>query len=519
MKNVLFCLCFAALALSACSTQNALSPSISYEMADLAVPSLSKGDHFVAMPENPTKFSQQEPVSTFSIDVDTGSYSLVRRMLSLGKIPDPDAVRVEELINYFSYDYPVPKSPDRPFSVTTEIGPNPWNTDTLLLQIGIKGYEPDVTLVAGANLVFLVDVSGSMQGPDRLDLVKRALAALTGKLSARDQISLVVYAGAAGVVLPPTAGNDKTAIIAALNRLEAGGTTHGSAGIQLAYDLAQQAFIPGGANRIILCTDGDLNVGITDTDDLKRLVEQERRKGVSLTTLGFGEGNYNDHLLEQLADVGNGNYAYIDNFNEARKVLVDHMHATLMTIAKDVKIQIEFDPATVSQYRLIGYENRVLNRTDFNNDRVDAGEIGAGHAVTAIYEIRLANHTRQGVDPLRYQANTDQTSIRPDPNTIQNQEFAYLKLRYKQPQGSLSELVGQPLLVKDIQSTWDQTSDNFRFASSVAAFGQKLRGSNEMGLGFSAIKKLAENSLGHDQYGYRREFVSLLDSAETLTGM
>jgi len=327
---------------------------------------------------NPVKLVAEEPVSTFSIDVDTGSYANVRRMLNAGRLPPQDAVRIEEMINYFSYNYRTPDNLKRPFAVTTEIAPAPWDKGKHLLHIGIKGYEVDRASLPASNLVFLVDVSGSMRSPNKIGLLKSALKMLSRQLSSKDRISLVVYAGASGVVLEPTPGNQHGKIAAALDALQAGGSTNGGAGIRLAYAMAEQAFIKGGVNRVILATDGDFNVGTVNFEALTDLVEEKRKSGIALTTLGFGSGNYNDHLMEQLADKGNGNYAYIDTINEARKVLVDEMGATLLTIAKDVKIQIEFNPTVVSEYRLIGYENRMLNREDFNNDQVDAGEIGAG---------------------------------------------------------------------------------------------------------------------------------------------
>jgi len=319
-----------------------------------------------------------DPVSTFSIDVDTGAYSNMRRWLNQGQLPPEDAVRVEEFINYFSYDYPLPQNKQVPFQVSTEIAPTPWNANTRLLRIGIQGYKVPKAQLPASNLVFLIDVSGSMSSSDKLPLLQQALTMLVGQLDARDSISMVVYAGASGVVLPPTHGNRKADILAALQQLRAGGSTNGAAGIQLAYQLAQQNFIPNGINRVILATDGDFNVGLASTEELIDLIQRKRKAGIALTTLGFGSGNYNDHLLEQLADEGNGNYAYIDRLSEAQKVLTEELSSTLLTIAKDVKIQIEFNPAQVSEYRLIGYENRMLNEEDFANDKVDAGEIGAG---------------------------------------------------------------------------------------------------------------------------------------------
>jgi Ca-activated chloride channel family protein len=336
-------------------------------------------EEYAHLVDNGIKLAAENPVSTFSIDVDTGSYSNVRRMLTHGQIPRQDAVRTEEMVNYFSYDYPVPEDKKTPFSIHTEMTATPWNPDTKLLHVGIKGYDVAKDQLPPSNLVFLVDVSGSMNSADKLGLLKSSLTLLSKQLSHEDRISIAVYAGAAGAVLPPTAGDQTATIQAALDALSAGGSTNGGAGIRLAYNLAEQGFIKNGINRVIIATDGDFNVGTVNFEALKDLVEEKRKTGISLTTLGFGSGNYNDHLMEQLADVGNGNYAYIDTLHEAQKVLVDEISSTLNTIAKDVKIQIEFNPDVVAEYRLIGYENRLLNREDFNNDKIDAGEIGAGH--------------------------------------------------------------------------------------------------------------------------------------------
>ncbi|OZG71740.1 hypothetical protein BTA51_19050 [Hahella sp. CCB-MM4] len=511
MRSTLFCLCIFTIGLSACSApyvyQNYPGNNEAFAPQDT-----DSQDKFIALPKNNIKLTKREPVSTFSIDVDTGSYSIARRMLSMGNLPPPEAVRVEEFINYFDYDYLPPQSSKVPFSVSTEIGPTPWDQNTQLLQIGIKGYEVPPEEVGNSNLVFLIDVSGSMQGEDRLDLVKQALTSLTYQLRPDDQISIVVYAGAAGVILPPTFAYQKSRIIEALDQLEAGGSTNGGEGIQLAYSLAQKAYIEGGINRIILCTDGDLNVGITDTNQLKSLVEANRERGISLTTLGFGLGNYNDHLMEQLADIGNGNYAYIDNYSEARRVLVDQANSTLMTIAKDVKIQIEFNPEVVNEYRLIGYENRLLNRADFNNDKVDAGDIGAGHTVTAIYEIRLSDSDNPSIDPLRYQ-----TAHPTNERQNDHGELAYLKLRYKLPDGDHSQLVKHPILTQDIKNKLYDMSDDFRFSAAVAAFGQKLGHSQIADMPYASIHALASGALGQDKFGYRREFMSLIKSAETLS--
>jgi Ca-activated chloride channel family protein len=451
------------------------------------------------------------PVSTFSIDVDTGSYANVRRMLRAGRLPVQDAVRVEELVNYFSYDYPRPKDPDQPFLATTEIAPAPWNPDTYLLQVGIQGYEVKSESLPPANLVFLVDVSGSMQSADKLGLLKSALKLLTRKLRAVDHVAIAVYAGASGVVLEPTTGNRQFRIRQAIESLQAGGSTNGAAGIALAYELAAKSFQPNGVNRVLLATDGDFNVGTVDFDALIDMVEARRKSGIALTTLGFGTGNYNDHLMEQLADAGNGNHAYIDTLQEAQKVLVDEAASTLHTIARDVKIQIEFNPALVSEYRLIGYENRLLNREDFNNDRVDAGEIGAGHSVTALYEVALAGRGGERVDPLRY-------AVQSQAEARNVQEVAMLRIRYKTVvDGEASRLIETPVLRDSVISEISGASGRFRFAAAVAAFAQHLRGGTYLErFGYPEIGDLARNARGRDRSGYRGEFLQLLALAQSL---
>jgi len=460
---------------------------------------------------NPVKRVAEQPVSTFSIDVDTGAYANVRRFLNQGNLPREDAVRVEELVNYFSYDYPQPEG-NQPFSVTTELATTPWNKDTLLLHVGIQGKDFAKQTLPASNLVFLVDVSGSMQSPNKLGLLKNSLKLLSKQLRAQDKVSMVVYAGASGVVLQPTAGDQTVAIQQALDKLTAGGSTNGAAGIKLAYQMAEQAFIKDGINRVILATDGDFNVGTTNFDALIDLIEEKRKSGVSLTTLGFGMGNYNDHIMEQIADAGNGNYAYIDTLNEAQKVLVDEMSSTLNTIAKDVKIQVEFNPSQVAEYRLVGYENRILKREDFNNDKIDAGEIGAGHTVTALYEISLAGGKGNYSDPLRY---GNKLSILQ--KSTQNSELAFLRLRYKQPNGDKSTLIEQPISRHQLQTNIAKTSENFRFSASVAAFGQQLRGANYLkDFGYNDVLELARQSRGNDPFGYRGEFVKLVNLAKSL---
>jgi len=468
-------------------------------------------ENYANLEDNSIKRVVEFPVSTFSIDVDTGSYSNVRRMLREGRLPVQNAVRVEELINYFSYQYPDPKLASTPFSVSSEIAPAPWNPEHYLLQIGIKGFDVAQQALPAANLVFLLDVSGSMNSSNKLGLLKKSLRLLTQRMRSIDHISIVVYAGASGVVLQPTPGNDRVKILTALDQLNAGGSTNGRAGIRLAYSLAEQAFIPSGINRILLATDGDFNVGTVNFEALKDLVEEKRKTGISLTTLGFGTGNYNDHLMEQLADSGNGNYSYIDTLNEAQKVLVDEMASTLNTIAKDTKIQIEFNPELVAEYRLIGYENRALKREDFNNDNVDAGEIGAGHTVTALYEIALKGAGEQ-IEALRY--GKKQTV----PNTESN-ELAFLRLRYKLPDSDSSTLIEKPILKSDIIEDTNRASEDFRFSASVAAFGQLLKGRKyTQTFNFSDVLNLARNSRGADPFGYRGEFLQMVNLASSIAG-
>jgi Ca-activated chloride channel homolog len=470
-----------------------------------------EGENYLPSNDSPIKEVAEAPVSTFSIDVDTGGYSNVRRFLMNGQMPPHDAVRVEEMINYFSYDYPGPAAGGDPFRVTTAVEHTPWNPETYLLHVGIKGYQPPMAERPPANLVFLVDVSGSMADQDKLPLLKAGMKVLADQLRDDDKVTIVVYAGAAGLVLEPTAGKDKAKIKAALDRLEAGGSTAGGEGLALAYAKAKEAKIDGGINRIILATDGDFNVGVTDVDQLKDMVADARESGVSLTTLGFGEGNYNDALMEQIADVGNGNYGYVDSMKEAKRLLSDQLAGTIQTIAKDVKIQIEFNPAVVSEYRLIGYENRALNREDFNNDKKDAGEIGAGHTVTAIYEIALKGSKGLMVDPLRY--GNAATDGKPDPDAS---EFAFLRLRYKAPDGDVSKLIETPLPVSALKEPSEPPADA-RFAVAVAAFGQKLRGGDYIGkFGYDQIAQAARAARGSDGDGYRAEFIDLVETAKAL---
>ncbi len=466
-------------------------------------------ENYTHFKDNGIKLVQKEPVSTFSIDVDTGAYSNMRRLLNQGTIPPKDAIRVEELINYFNYDYPTPKNSNQPFSITTEIAPSPWNENAKLLHIGIQGYKVDNTQRPASNLVFLVDVSGSMNTPNKLGLLKSSFKLLTKNLTKNDKVAIVVYAGAAGTVLDSTSGDKKSKILQALDKLNAGGSTNGAAGINLAYQIAQENFIKNGINRVIIATDGDFNVGTTNFEQLKELAQRKRESGISLTTLGFGSGNYNDALMEQLADSGNGNYAYIDTLKEANKVLVKEMSSTLMTIAKDVKIQIEFNPLIVSQYRLIGYENRILNKEDFNNDKIDAGEIGAGHSVTALYEVIL-NGDKGWVEPLKYQK-SDKTSAYSD-------ELATLKVRFKEPNADKSQLLVTTISQKDILKSVKNSSKNFKLSAAVAGFGQLLRGGKMTGdFSFDEIQNLTQNTLSDDDFGYRGEFLQLVSLAKSLT--
>ncbi|MCU7915503.1 MAG: VWA domain-containing protein [Candidatus Thiodiazotropha sp. (ex Gloverina cf. vestifex)] len=483
-----------------------------FDMAAIRQPSAGVNrENYANIEDNGVKAVVEQPVTTFSIDVDSGAYALVRRFLNQGNLPPKDAVRAEELINYFSYDYPVPQAGNQPFSVSTEVARTPWNRDSLLVHVGIQGYVPQREAGPASNLVFLMDVSGSMNAPDKLPLLKSAFKLLVKQLDENDSVSLVVYAGASGVVLEPTPGDKQGKIMAALARLTAGGSTHGSAGIQLAYAMAEQAKVEGGINRVILATDGDFNVGTVNHEQLMDLIEEKREQGITLTTLGFGQGNYNDHLMEQLADKGNGNYAYIDTINEAQKVLVDELPATLEVIAKDVKIQIEWNPAVVTEYRLIGYENRLLAREDFSNDKVDAGDIGAGHTVTALYEIVLAGGKGQRLEPLRY---TSGSRISGKQN-----EIAHLRLRYKAPNGERSKLIEVPILTRSIEENLAKATDNFRFSASVAAFAQLLRGGRYTeSFGYSDVTTLAQGSRGSDPYGYRGEFLRLVNLASSLGG-
>ena len=449
----------------------------------------------------------RKPLSTFSIDVDTASYSNVRRFLTMAQAPPKDAVRIEELINYFSYEYPEP-SDNAPFSITTALAGAPWNSRHRLVLVGLQARKIDSSHLPARNLVFLIDVSGSMMDANKLPLVKGALAMLAPNLTAKDRVAIVVYAGAAGLVLPSTSGGDTTTIVEALNRLEAGGSTNGAQGIQLAYKVAQDHFVKGGVNRVLLATDGDFNVGVTNQGDLTRLIEEKRETGISLSVLGFGMGNLKDSTMEKLADKGNGNYFYIDSLSEAQKVLVEQAGGTLVTVAKDVKLQVEFNPRTVAAYRLIGYENRLLQDQDFNNDKKDAGDMGAGHSVTALYELVPAGEKIDipGIDPLKYQQpGAVSANSRLD-------ETMTVKVRYKQPEASESTLMSVTV------PTATAMTPELGFASAVTEFGMLLRDSEFKGKSsFADVRQLATTFKGGDAHGHRAEFIRLIDAAESVS--
>lgn len=460
--------------------------------------------------ENKFLAAAQNPLSTFSIDVDKAAYANVRRFLEGGSLPPAGAVRIEEMINYFKYDYPQPEN-DVPFSVNTEISSCPWNTQHKLVHIGLQGKEIATENLPPSNIVFLIDVSGSMEDYNKLPLVKASMNMLVDKLRGTDKVAIVVYAGNAGLVLPSTSGNNKNRIKEAVDNLEAGGSTAGGEGIKLAYKTARENFIKNGNNRIILATDGDFNVGVSSDDELVRLVEQERKGGVFLSVLGYGMGNYKDNKMQQIADKGNGNHSYIDNIGEARKVLVSEFGGTLFTIAKDVKIQVEFNPQNVQAYRLVGYENRILAAEDFNDDLKDAGELGSGHTVTALYEIipvGVKDEFTKSVDPLKYQSN-DKKIV---PNTT---EIMTIKLRYKNPDGDVSKLIIHPVFNNSKEFTG--TSDNFRFSAAIAEFGLLLRNSEfRQHSSLKQVISLAKSAKGIDEEGYRAEFIRLVQSASSL---
>ncbi|GAA0188569.1 VWA domain-containing protein [Fulvivirga kasyanovii] len=463
-------------------------------------------EEYDAIHENIFHGALKNPLSTFSIDVDAASYSNMRRFLNNGQLPPKDAVRIEEMVNYFNYDYKQPENAD-PFSINTEISSAPWNSQHKLVHIGLQGRKIPTKNLPPSNLVFLLDVSGSMNAANKLPLLKSAFKLLVDELRPQDNVAIVVYAGAAGLVLPSTDGNNKEAILNALNNLQAGGSTAGGAGIQLAYKVAKEQYKKGGNNRVILATDGDFNIGASSNAEMERLIEEKRNGGIFLTVLGFGMGNYKDSKMETIADKGNGNYAYIDNILEAKKVLVNEFGGTLFTIAKDVKIQVEFNPAKVKAYRLIGYENRALKNEDFNNDKKDAGDLGAGHTVTALYEIIPVGVDSQfdPIDDLKYQESKISTEA------MKSKELMTIKLRYKQPDGDQSKLITHALV--DSHIAIDKTSDNFRWSAAVAGFGMLLRDSEFKGnLTYDDVIKMAQSAKGKDPEGYRIEFINLVKS-------
>jgi Ca-activated chloride channel homolog len=467
---------------------------------------------YASVNENGYKNVINNPLSTFSIDVDNASYSNIRRFINMGELPPADAVRIEEMINYFKYDYPEPDS-KHPFSVYTELSVCPWNNKHQLLHVGLKGKSIDKSSLPPSNLVFLIDVSGSMSDPNKLPLLKSAFSLLVNELRPRDRVAIVVYAGAAGLVLESTPGNRKETILAAIDNLEAGGSTAGGAGLKLAYAEAERSFIEGGNNRIILATDGDFNVGESSNGGMERLVEEKRELGIFITVLGFGMGNMKDDKMEIIADKGNGNYSYIDNLQEARKVLVREFGGTLFTIAKDVKFQIEFNPVKVESYRLIGYENRLLNDEDFNNDKKDAGEMGSGHNVTALYELvpTGSGETIPSVDPLKYQVpKSDKLRL----NDLSG-EYLTIKLRYKKPDGNTSMLLEQP--VRGYINEIEDASDNLRFAAAVSEFGMILRNSEFKGNAtLESAARLAKSARGNDEDGYRSEMIRLINTVKDM---
>lgn len=458
--------------------------------------------------ENEFLSALDRPLSTFSVDVDAASYGNMRRFITDGALPPIDAVRIEELINYFDYDYPDPRGRD-PFSITTEVAECPWNPEHKLVHIGLQGQRVAVEDLPPNNIVFLIDVSGSMNQPNKLPLLKSSFRLLVDNLREEDRVAIVVYAGAAGLVLPSTSGGNKDQILCAIDRLQAGGSTAGGAGIKLAYQVAQANFLDDGNNRIILATDGDFNVGMSSDGDMVRLIEEKRKSGVFLTVLGFGRGNLKDSKMEKIADKGNGHYAYIDDIIEAKKVLINEMGATLLTIAKDVKLQIEFNPARVSSYRLLGYENRILQDRDFDDDTKDAGELGAGHSVTALYEIVLADRGDRSKRPLRY---SDRT---PSDRARRNDELLTVSFRYKPPAESTSRLLSE--VVMDRNTRFARASENFRFSAAVAEFGMVLRDSKHKGdASMEHVVATARAARGEDPHGYRAEFVSLAEMARVL---
>ena len=493
--------------------QGGAAPSI--PRRDIPPPAEPIGrDQFAGASENPFKVVREAPVSTFSLDVDTASYSFMRASLNRNVLPPPAAVRTEELINYFPYAYDGPATATEPFRTTVSIFPSPWFEGRKIIRIGIKGYAVQPASRPRANLVFLIDTSGSMDAPNRLPLVKQSLAMLLTQLQPTDRVAIVTYAGNAGTALEPTAASEKGKILSTIERLHAGGSTAGAEGIRQAYALAEQNFDANGVNRVILATDGDFNVGITSRDELKGFVERQRGKGIFLSVLGFGMGNYNDAMAQALAQNGNGVAAYIDTVNEARKVLVEEATSTLIPIAKDVKIQVEFNPATVAEYRLIGYETRLLNRADFANDKVDAGDVGSGQTVTALYEIVPVDGPR-AVGDLRYGTQASGGGA-----AAQSAEYGFLKMRYKLPKSDVSALVTTPIERASEHARFEDAPLDARFATGVAAFGEILRGGRHTGqFGFDDVLRVASAARGDDPYGYRSEFLQLVRAAKTASAL
>ena len=483
----------------------AYSPAAVYDVQETS-PHVTNTERYQKQPDQPVKAVAQEPVSTFSIDVDTGSYANVRRFLNDGGLPPEDAVRIEEIVNYFPYNYPLPTG-THPFAIHTQTVDSPWQPEAKLIKIGIQAQDLAKKELPPANLVFLVDVSGSMDEPDKLPLVKKTLRILTEQLRPQDKVTLITYADGEALVLPPTSGDNKDEILRAINKLQAGGSTAGESALKMAYEQAQKAYVKNGINRILLATDGDFNVGVSSTDALKSMVAEKRKSGISLTTLGFGTGNYNEDMMEQIADAGDGNYSYIDNEKEAKKVLQHQLTSTLATVAQDVKIQVEFNPATVKEYRLVGYTNRTLRNEDFNNDKVDAGDIGSGHSVTAIYEI-IPQGKQGWLNDSRYQK-------APAASGSKN-EYAFVKVRYKLPGQSTSKLIEQAVPAVSIPLA--QADEDTRLALAAASYAQALRGDEYNGkLDWDAIEQMAKQAKGKDPFGLQEEFVELVEIAKSLS--
>ena len=492
----------AGISLKGARKQYAAMECVDYEMEEFNT------EGYSTIRENGYKNAVKDPLSTFSIDVDAASYSNIRRFLNDGRKPPIDAVRIEEMINYFSYNYTQPNG-EHPFSINHEVSECPWNSNNLLLHIGLQGKKLETENLPASNLVFLLDVSGSMESPNKLPLLKKAFKLLVKQLREDDRVAIVVYAGSSGLVLPSTSGEKKEEILNALNRLRAGGSTAGAAGLKLAYKVASENFIEDGNNRIILATDGDFNVGASSNAEMERLIEKKRERGIFISVLGFGMGNYKDDKMEIIADKGNGNYAYIDNILEAKKVLVNEFGGTLFTIAKDVKIQIEFNPAVVAEYRLIGYENRLLNREDFDDDKKDAGELGSGHNVTALYEIKPVKKKKNKDQDLKYQ------STKLNQKALSANEIATVKFRYKKPDGNKSLLIEKE--IPNYRTDANNLSNNYKFSAAVAGFGMLLRESKHKGdCNYKMLIDLAQQSRGDDPEGYRSEFIRLMKLAKHL---